>query len=135
MNPVGAATIYTLSQMSSTEHRPLDRPSGRFIADLRTVGLQVAGILPSPMAALAVRKRDDAVQRSLPLLSVSNLENLPDPEPAVDFAFFREPLKQNETLLRQWGEKRRAPVANPKHGADSSTTSVPVSLKVAGSSA
>ncbi|WP_130025031.1 hypothetical protein [Pandoraea sp. XY-2] len=134
MNPVGAATISIVPMVPSTEHRPLDRPSERFIADLRTVGLQAAGSLRSPMAVLAVRTRDDTVQRSLPLLSVSNLVNLPEPEPAVDFAFFREPLKQNDTLLSQWG-KRRAPVVNPKHGADSSMTSVPASLKAAGSNA
>lgn len=108
MNPLGAATISTLPMMPSTEHRPLDRPSERFIADLRTVGLQAAGSRRSPMAALAVRTPDDTSQRALPLLSVSNLENLPEPEPAVDFAFFREPLKQNETLLSQWGEAASA---------------------------
>ncbi|WP_301233420.1 hypothetical protein [Pandoraea cepalis] len=108
MSPVGAATISTVPMVFSTEHRPLDRPNERFIADLRTVGLQAAGSLRSPMAALAVRTRDDTAQRSLPFLSVSNLENLPDPEPAVDFAFFREPLKQNETLLSQWGEAASA---------------------------
>ena len=108
MNPVGAATISIVPMVPSTEHRPLDRPSERFIADLRTVGLQAAGSLRSPMAVLAVRTRDDTVQRSLPLLSVSNLVNLPEPEPAVDFAFFREPLKQNDTLLSQWGEAASA---------------------------
>lgn len=108
MNPVGAATISTLPMMSGNEPPPLDRPSERFRADLRTVGLQSAGGLRSPMAASAVRLRDDSAQRPLPLLSVSNLENLPDPEPAVDFAFFREPLKRNETLLNQWGEAASA---------------------------
>ncbi|VVE45629.1 hypothetical protein [Pandoraea terrigena] len=108
MNPVGAATIRTIPMIPGNERRPLDRPSERFIADLRTVGLRAGGSLRASMVASAVRMRDDNVQRPLPLLSLSNLEVLPEPEPAADFAFFREPLKQNETLLGQWGEAANA---------------------------
>ncbi|VVE90729.1 hypothetical protein [Pandoraea bronchicola] len=108
MNPAGIATIHTSPMVNAVAHQHARDPHACFNADIQTVELRAAGMLRSPFAADAVRIRHGGVPGHLPLVSVKNLDACSEPGPAADFAFFREPLKQNMALLGRWAAAARA---------------------------
>jgi hypothetical protein len=111
MNPVGIAPIYTAPIASPAVHQSACRQHDHFNADLQTVTLRAAGKLSSPFCAptvRAVRILPGDAQRHFPLTSVKNLRAFSAPGPAADFAFFRQPLKQNMALIGRWASAAKA---------------------------
>ncbi|VVE56144.1 hypothetical protein PCO31110_05103 [Pandoraea communis] len=108
MNPIGIATIGTAPMTHPVANSHPCHRHARFNADLQTVELKAAGKLLSPFAATAVRIREPGLPDHLPLASARNLRDVADQGPAADFAFFREPLRQNVALLGRWGTAAKA---------------------------
>nr|WP_309397434.1 hypothetical protein [Pandoraea sp.] len=108
MNPVGIATTSAAPIASPVMHQGACDRHQCFNADLQTVELRAAGRLRSPFAATAVRIRHSGAQRYLPLTSARNSHVANEPRPAADFAFFRQPLKQNMALIGRWASAAKA---------------------------
>lgn len=112
MNPVGIATLGTAPMNFPLTHQQPPHRHENFVADLQTVKLRTAGRLESPFTATALRIRPVESASPLPVVSLRNLLDVTEPEqdlgPAADFAFFREPLKQNMALLGQWAAAAKA---------------------------
>lgn len=102
MNPIGIATIGTAPMTHPVANSHPCHRHERFNADLQTVELKAAGKLLSPFVVTAVRIREPGRPNQFPLTSVRNLLDVADQGPAADFAFFREPLKQNMALQGRW---------------------------------
>ncbi|MFK0378526.1 hypothetical protein [Pandoraea sp. NPDC090278] len=103
MIPVSAATISAVPTATRTLHQHLSPLRERFRADLSTVQMMRGrGFRPSVIPdAVFVEPR--GAEHPLPILSARRMTDPSAPKPAVDFMFFREPLKANPALIEKWG--------------------------------
>ena len=101
---MGGSALTTLQPMpTQLSASPLTVTRDQFSEDIRTVHLRHArrrGMVRSVAAAPATA---DGAHRKLPILSAQHVSSAGEPKPAVDFAFFREPLKRDPALIGNWG--------------------------------
>ncbi|WP_150671455.1 hypothetical protein [Pandoraea anhela] len=98
---MSATTIGATPAATHAPHQRGCRVHARFRADLATVRLRHA--VGSHRAATSVPLRREGTHRPLPIQSVGHVWATGVPKPAANFAFFREPLRQNAALLGKWG--------------------------------
>jgi len=108
MNPLSATTIGAVPTATRTLHRNLCPLRERFRADLATVQLMRGRGLRPSVIPNAVFVEPRGAGHPLPILSAMRMTDPSAPKPAVDFMFFREPLKANPALIEKWGVAAKA---------------------------
>lgn len=102
MNPRSVSTAGSATLPTQTfELQSYTRPQ-RFAADLNIARLAPAGGFRAANIPQAVFVEPDGVPPKLPILSARRMVQPVPPRPAVDYLFFREPLKADAALLEKW---------------------------------
>lgn len=103
MNLVNAVTISSLPTVTRALHQHLSPHRERFRADLGTVRLMRGGGLRPSVIPTAVFVEPRGARYVPPIASAMRMIDPAAPKPAVDYVFFREPLKANPALVERWG--------------------------------